>query len=370
MTQNRKNRIQKLIRKYLDRTSTMQERNELVELIKDTSDPEIVDKLWKEVWASTLSASDPKQLTWEDLQKQAADFKKREKLLVRKRAFRWSAAAAAVALAIVFFMTGDWFGNADGFIVYETDYGERKEIELDDGTLVSLNADSRLTWNKNWRKNGMRQIDLEGEAFFDVAKVDFSGKIKIAGDTISRMPFEVQTSDVTIHVLGTSFNAAQRRGQTEVFLEEGVVELSLHRKDDRTPEAAGQEKMENENNLTSDRSDETPEKKIDIIRMQPGELVSYSSDGDQLMQKMMDNSKRLYEWKEGVLSYQDERLGTMLENLEDIYGLNLEIKDTVLIEKRINFSIPYEDWDTVRKMVEVMLKVEITESEDDRYRIQ
>src|SRR5690625_7119006 len=99
----------------------MEERNELVELIKDASDPEIVDKLWKEVWANTLSASDPKQLTWEDLQKQTTDFKMREKLLIRKRAFRWSA-AAAVALAIVFFMTGDWFGNADGFIVYETDY--------------------------------------------------------------------------------------------------------------------------------------------------------------------------------------------------------------------------------------------------------
>lgn len=353
----------------MDRTSTIEERNELVELIKDTSDPEIVDKLWKEVWASTLSASDPKQLTWEDLQKQAADFKKREKLLVRKRAFRWSS-AAAVVLMIVFFMTGDRFRMTDDLVVYETDFGERKEIELDDGTLVSLNAGSRLTWNKNWEKNGIRQIDLEGEAFFDVAKVDFSRGMKISGDTISRMPFEVQTSDVTIHVLGTSFNAAQRRGQTEVFLEKGVVELSLHRKDDRKTEETEQEKMANENNPTIGRNDGIKEKKTDMIRMQPGEYVSYSSDEDVLMQKSMKNSKRLYEWKEGVLSYQDERVGTMLENLEDIYGLNLEIEDMTLIEKRINFSIPYEDWDTVRKMVEVMLKVEIIESSEGQYRIR
>lgn len=369
MTQNTKNRIQELIRKYLDRTSTREERDELVELIKDTSDPEIVDKLWKEVWVGTLSASDPTELSWESLQKQASDYKKQQKLMIRKRTFRWSA-AAAVALTIVFFLTGDWFRVTEDLVVYETDFGERKEIELDDGTLVSLNAGSRLTWHKNWEKNGVRQIELEGEAYFDVAKVDFSRGVKTPGDTILRMPFEVQTSDVTIHVLGTAFNAAQRRGHTEVFLEKGVVELSLHRKDDRKAEEAEQEKMAEEKSSIVDRGGEAKQKKIEMIRMLPGEFVSYSSDEDQLMQKLMDNSKRLYEWKDGVLSYQDERLGTMLENLEDIYGLNLEIGDTTLIEKRINFSIPYEDWNTVRKMVEVMLKVKIIESGEDRYRIQ
>src|SRR5699024_4508657 len=144
----------------------------------------------------------------------------------------------------------------------------------------------------------------------------------------------------------------------------------LHRKDDRKAEEAEQEKMAEEKSSIVDRGGEAKQKKIEMIRMLPGEFVSYSSDEDQLMQKLMDNSKRLYEWKDGVLSYQDERLGTMLENLEDIYGLNLEIGDTTLIEKRINFSIPYEDWNTVRKMVEVMLKVKIIESGEDRYRIQ
>jgi len=371
---NKKNRIRELIQKYLDRTSTRSERNELVDLIKDTSDPAIADELWKEVWMNSTSYEEHDDVNWDSLDSLVRQSEKTPYQKLWQPVMRWAAVAAA--MVIVFFVAGKWLGQKTDFIVYETNYGERMEIQLEDGTQVNLNAGSKLIWDKSWRVNGIRKIQLEGEAYFEVGKViadfnkDLLGDETASPDPNVLMPFEVETSDVTIHVLGTSFNAAQRRGQTEVFLEEGIVELSLHRQEStaETDEIRQEDKDIEDTAIDQDEVKKTIEP--DIIRMRPGEYVSFSSGENQLRQKSMENGERLYEWKEGVLSYQDESFGEMLKNLEDIYGLSFDIKDKVLAEKRINFNIPYEDWNTVKKMMEVMLSVKIRELDKNHYRIE
>ena len=44
--------------------------------------------------------------------------------------------------------------------------------------------------------------------------------------------FEVITPDLTVEVLGTSFNVSSREEQTEVFLEEGKIRLDLGTEED------------------------------------------------------------------------------------------------------------------------------------------
>jgi len=85
-------------------------------------------------------------------------------------------------------------------------------IELPDASTVSLNALSSVTFNRhNWRKN--RSVELEGEAFFKVAKGS---------------KFEVKTEAGTVTVLGTQFNIKQRNNYFEVICYEGKVGVTYH----------------------------------------------------------------------------------------------------------------------------------------------
>lgn len=94
----------------------------------------------------------------------------------------------------------------------------RSALELPDGTKVWLNADSKLVYGEDF--NGkLRQVTLEGEAFFDVVKD-------------SLRPFIVHTANLDIRVLGTAFNvkAYAVDPTIETTLIRGSVEVI--RKDD------------------------------------------------------------------------------------------------------------------------------------------
>ena len=86
---------------------------------------------------------------------------------------------------------------------------QKTTIELPDASSVSLNALSTLIYNKkSW--NNTRDVELNGEAFFKVAK----------GST-----FNVTTSTGTVTVLGTQFNVKHRNNLFEVICYEGSVKV-------------------------------------------------------------------------------------------------------------------------------------------------
>lgn len=87
---------------------------------------------------------------------------------------------------------------------------EKTMVELPDASEVSLNALSNISYNKSkWNNN--RDITLEGEAFFKVAK----------GST-----FNVNTEQGTVTVLGTEFNVKHRNNYFEVVCYEGSVKVT------------------------------------------------------------------------------------------------------------------------------------------------
>lgn len=84
------------------------------------------------------------------------------------------------------------------------------ELILADGTKVFLNSESQLTF-PSYFEGDTRQVELTGEAYFEVKKDD--------------KPFIIQTSDLTIEVLGTSFNV--NAYQTNPYLNATLVEGSI-----------------------------------------------------------------------------------------------------------------------------------------------
>jgi len=94
----------------------------------------------------------------------------------------------------------------------ETLASEKTTFELPDASTVTLNALTEVSYHKrNWEKH--REITLEGEAYFRVAK----GEV-----------FDVITEEGVVTVVGTQFNVKQRGPYFEVTCYEGVVKVTSH----------------------------------------------------------------------------------------------------------------------------------------------
>ncbi|MBO9201261.1 MULTISPECIES: FecR domain-containing protein [Niastella] len=87
-----------------------------------------------------------------------------------------------------------------------------KSDSLPDGSIVTLNKHSQVSFPEKFT-NDKRVLQLNGEAFFKV-KPD------------KKKPFEVHTNNVTITVVGTSFNVRSRGDTTEIIVETGLVEVT------------------------------------------------------------------------------------------------------------------------------------------------
>jgi ferric-dicitrate binding protein FerR (iron transport regulator) len=124
--------------------------------------------------------------------------------------------------------------NADGTLVYKeieghivssgyntlsTARGETYKVQLPDGTQVWLNASSTIRYAASFKGRAQRYIELEGEAYFDVAKD-------------KNHPFVVKTSTQEVEVLGTRFNINSYADEVAVntTLLEGTVQINYQDK--------------------------------------------------------------------------------------------------------------------------------------------
>ena len=111
--------------------------------------------------------------------------------------------------------TGAEAGNSVACNQLETPRGGEYTLILPDGTEVKLNSQTRVRFPVHFDKN-TRQVELEGEAFFDVVKSD-------------AIPFVVITGGMKITVYGTAFNVCAYRDDDfiQTTLVQGSVEVSL-----------------------------------------------------------------------------------------------------------------------------------------------
>lgn len=83
--------------------------------------------------------------------------------------------------------------------------------KLSDGSVVTLNHHTTISYEKTFSGN-QRKVELQGEAFFQV-------------EPDPSKPFVVEVNDLTVTVLGTSFNIASTPDQVEVIVESGSVKV-------------------------------------------------------------------------------------------------------------------------------------------------
>ncbi|MEM8762420.1 MAG: FecR domain-containing protein [Bacteroidota bacterium] len=127
-----------------------------------------------------------------------------------------------IAAAIALLMVGAFaYLNLSNESV-TTEIAETTQLTLPDASEVVLNADSKVTYDeKDW--DLQRDITLEGEAFFKVAK----------GKT-----FTVSTAFGKVQVLGTQFNVEARKDFFEVSCYEGLVSVTFNNTTQKLPAGA------------------------------------------------------------------------------------------------------------------------------------
>lgn len=239
----------------------------------------------------------------------------------------WMAAASLVFIltSVLFFQ---WYSkqplttdDLDEWLTYEAG-NRRVRLTLKDGTLVWLNKNSRIVYNRDFGKK-KRDLTLIGEAFFDVHH-----------DPRVRMVVHARNIDITVK--GTAFNVmAYPSDQTvETSLIRGSVELSTQSDRQMTIFLKPNEKISIPvvEETTLPRETAKPEKSK---KMESQEIL-YSIHRLQEEQQ----SKLIPEiaWIEDRLVFQSESFQELAEKLERFYGVTVEITDPALAVKRFTGS--------------------------------
>lgn len=322
---------EKLVEKLFHGTSTKEELEMLFQIIKQDPTPpapELMERLWKEMEdLPELNAAVSDRILYNALNRIE---EKKEKLPIGLPEDRWRISlntrrrkiaislsiAAGVLLLVIAGIKLSPSSNTPTII--QTAFGERQTLELSDGSVVELNANSQMIYDQEWSDEVSREIRLEGEAFFKVEKKPLTGQ-----------KLKVITNDLTVEVLGTTFNVNSKGEKTSVYLEEGVVWLYLRSLDS-------------------------------IVVMEPGDLVIYSEKTGQITRKQKEMKELYTSWKDGVLTFEESTLREVLQKIEDIYGIEFVVVDPGNNNREITFPLPIDELETTLSILEkTMLGLEI-----------
>lgn len=182
-----------------------------------------------------------------------------------------------------------------------------KKITLADGTDVWLMSGSSISYPASFAENKTREVEVKGEAFFNVTKD-------------SKHPFIVKLGAVGLKVIGTSFNVMNygNEDQIQVVLKSGQVDLF--------------------------EGDYNPEKPS--VHLNPGQLATYEKNESKFFIKETDTNKYT-SWTDGILLFHDDPLDVVLKKLGRWYNIDIEIDDPSISHFPFTATIKNENLDQI-----------------------
>lgn len=171
----------------------------------------------------------------------------------------------------------------------------RLKVKLADGSTVTIGRKSRIKYPAGF-SGEKRDVYLEGEAFFEVAKD-------------ARRPFTVITGDVQTEVLGTSFKvSAQPKAPVEVAVVTGKVRVSYH----------GGTEVGN------------------LVTMLPGDKISWSNSH---LTRLKANPKDILAWKNEMMVFRKQSLGDILDAFRIHYGVKITVINKGFLREKISLTL-------------------------------
>ena len=197
--------------------------------------------------------------------------------------------------------------------------GGEFQLVLEDGTKVWMNADSYFSYPERFEEN-KREVFLEGEAYFEVAKD-------------SCRPFTVYAGDQKITVLGTSFGITSYPNalQTTTLVEGNVKVEFLKRKEQ-------------------------------VYFLEPGVQIVYDADREKIERRRV-NVKEYVSWKDGRYIFNKKPLETILNTLARWYDFevvykDMEVKDILFSGELLRFNNFHDILQAIEKASDVKFSVE------------
>lgn len=237
-------------------------------------------------------------------------------LKVQRRKYYWSAGIAASLLLGIY---GAWFFNST--ITLTAAYGTHVAYTLPDGTHIKLNSNSVLSYPRSINWNKVREVSLNGEAYFKVKHLN-----KNSADIQNGDRFMITTPHLLVEVLGTEFNLKDRRNRAEIMLVQGKV------------------------NVTSIQTGQA-------YIMKPGNSVLWHSDRLQLKQQVDSLEKTA--WLKGKLLVNQTSAKDIINEFEDLYGYHVVLEDTTKANKKIDGVISIKSEEAMLFVISHILNVNI-----------
>jgi ferric-dicitrate binding protein FerR (iron transport regulator) len=174
-------------------------------------------------------------------------------------------------------------------------FGQMSQITLSDGTKIWLNSGTTLRYPEGFAANS-RTVSIDGEAFFQVAKM-------------AHNPFTVNTSEMKVEVLGTSFN------------------LSAYKEDATTSLTLVEGKVDVQNNAGKT-----------IAYLSPGQMATKNKNETTLE---IQNVKTAFyiAWKEGEIFFEDERLDQIAVKIERWFNVDISFANEHLKSQKFTGTI-------------------------------
>lgn len=206
--------------------------------------------------------------------------------------------------------------------------GKHYNIKLSDGSTIHLNAGSQMRYPVNF-VGSEREVWLAGEAYFEV--------------TTSSKPFKVHSGELTVRVLGTSFNLMAYDDEPifETTLIDGSVQVEIE----------GEERDKQQVTLTPGRQAkfDIASGSVDVVRVN---TAKYTAWKDNLLifdyETIEQISRKLSRWYDVEIEVDSEELGRtaffgklpkhsdvteILDLMKQIHPFEYEIEDGNIILK-------------------------------------
>jgi transmembrane sensor len=200
-----------------------------------------------------------------------------------------------------------------------TSAGMRGSINLPDGSRVTLNSGSEIKFPTRFTK-GTREVQLNGEAFFEVTKD-------------KKHPFIVKTGKLNVEVLGTTFNvSAYNDGKpVEVVLATGSIKLF------------------------SGQGRDTKQ----LALLEPGNRAVYNTSDNKLTVTGVNTDKYLA-WRDGNIIFRDDSMGDVISRLERWFNVDIYVQDKRILDYEITARFHDETLEQVLNLLKLSSEIEYT----------
>ncbi|HEY3403355.1 MAG TPA: FecR domain-containing protein [Ohtaekwangia sp.] len=301
-----------LILKFLSGTATAEEKQQLDAWAALSADNNNTLQEYKRIWEEKSTVVTPDFRTseeWSRLKTKLYDLEGKQVNLQNRRLFVKVAASLilmAVCAALVYRMAV----RTDDIVLQSEN--EKRRVSLPDGSTVWLNTKSRLIYSSDF--NNERNIQLDGEAFFDVTP-----------DT--EKPFVITTPQSQIRVLGTSFNVSAYSHNTleEVYVATGKVRV-----------ASGDHQVE----------------------LTPGELSTMNKITRVLSSADASNENKMA-WRTGKLVFLKTNLIEVAQTLEHYFQISINIKNPVIEKCRFTSSFTNPTLEEVIEAISLSMNINV-----------